>query len=58
MKCKKCNGSKHFNCKDCSGEGYKLGNRVCITCSGEGSTACSVCEGQGKVGFIKWLKSS
>ncbi|HZH60104.1 MAG TPA: hypothetical protein VEY70_11125 [Metabacillus sp.] len=59
MKCKSCNGSKHFNCKDCSGEGFRLvGNKPCITCDGQGLVACATCEGQGKVGFFKWLKSS
>lgn len=58
MKCKSCDGTKHFNCKDCSGEGYRLGNRACGTCSGEGIIICTVCEGQGKVGFFKWMKSS
>ncbi|MBU9722566.1 MULTISPECIES: hypothetical protein [Bacillaceae] len=58
MKCKKCNGKALIQCKDCSGLGTQMGNRLCETCAGEKELPCPECKGTGKVSIMTIFKKS
>ncbi|MGG7057670.1 hypothetical protein ACQPUY_09875 [Clostridium nigeriense] len=44
-KCISCNGTGRIRC-DCGIENRP--NKKCLTCEGEGSFSCPICDGEGK----------